>query len=387
MLNFYKINNYIISKISKKSTNDFFIPYKKQKDILEEIYKNNFQDTYFSRSYCQYLCQKKIYKQNYYFLNFLSFFIIQFIVIFFKFFRKNIIKEKKINIIYFGIEKTIPKKFFKYKMKKLENLFFLTAKDIKYFKNDILKKSKKQYYFALKILLKIATYRYNIEKYSPRIFLVTSEYSWTSSILTEFCEKNKIFHINYMHGDKKYFIRDSFFKFHRCYIWDEHYKEIFLKLKAFKEQFKVIEYSSFIPEIKIKEKVYNTYYLQADETVEEVNKIIKILKKLEIKTGYIGKIRCHPIYTIQKIKSIIPIEMFDLEKNIYYSIERSNYIISKTSTVLYEAYIMGSNGIIIDDVTQDKKNYDYLKELKWISIFKPHQRLSELVESKGIKNE
>ena len=36
MLNIYKINSYIVSKISKKSINDFFIPYKEQKNILEE---------------------------------------------------------------------------------------------------------------------------------------------------------------------------------------------------------------------------------------------------------------------------------------------------------------------------------------------------------------
>ena len=379
MLNIYKINSYIVSKISKKSPNDIFTSYKEQKNILEEIYKKDFDDTYFSRSYCQYLCQKKIYKQSYCFLNFLSFFIIKFLIILFKFFPKKNIKKEKVDIIYFGTEKTIPKKFLKYKIKKLENHLFLTEKDIKYFKIDILKKSKRQYYFALKILLKISTYRYNIEKYSPRIFLVTSEYSWTSSLLTEFCQKNKIFHINYMHGDKSYYIRDSFFKFHRCYIWDEHYEKIFCELKAFKKQFKVIEYSNFIPKIEIKEKLYNTYYLQADETVEDIKKIIKILKNLELKTGYRGKIRCHPVYTSQKIKKIIPTEMLDLEKNIYYSIGMSNYIISKTSTVLYEAYIMESNNIVIDDFTQDKNNYNYLKELKWISIFKPHQRLSEII--------
>ena len=379
MLNIYKINSYIVSKISKKSPNDIFTSYKEQKNILEEIYKKDFDDTYFSRSYCQYLCQKKIYKQSYCFLNFLSFFIIKFLIILFKFFPKKNIKKEKVDIIYFGTEKTIPKKFLKYKIKKLENHLFLTEKDIKYFKIDILKKSKRQYYFALKILLKISTYRYNIEKYSPRIFLVTSEYSWTSSLLTEFCEKNKISHINYMHGDKKYYIRDSFFKFHKCYIWDEHYEKIFCELKAFKKQFEIIDYSSFIPKIEIKEKLYNTYYLQADETIEDINKIIKILKSLEIKTGYMGKIRCHPVYTSQKIKKIIPTEMLDLEKNIYYSLGMSNYIISKTSTVLYEAYIMESNNIVIDDFTQDKNNYNYLKELKWISIFKPHQRLSEII--------
>ena len=378
MFNFYKINGYIYNKISNKN---LFINQKYQEKILEEVYKENFQENYFSRSYCQYLCQKKLYKQNYIFLNFISFFLIKLILVFFKIFQKKIIKEEKVKVLYFGIEKTIPKEFSHYEKKKLENHLFFTKKDIEYFENDILKKSKKEYYFALKVLLKIAIYRYNIEKYSPEIFLVTSEYSWTSSILTEFCEKNKILHINYMHGNKWYVIRDSFFKFHKCYVWDEHYAEIFCKLKAFEGQFEVIDYLDFIPQINIEIKeLYNTYYLQIDETEDEVDQIIIILEKLRLKTGYKGKIRCHPVYTSQRIKKVIPIEMLDLEKNIYYSIGMSNYIISKTSTVLYEAYVMGSSEIIIDDITQDKKNYAYLKELKWISIFKPHQRLSKIIE-------
>ena len=152
----------------------------------------------------------------------------------------------------------------------------------------------------------MAIYRYNIEKYSPEIFLVTSEYSWTSSILTEFCEKNKILHINYMHGNKWYVIRDSFFKFHKCYVWDEHYAEIFCELKAFEGQFEVIDYLDFIPQINIEIKeLYNTYYLQIDETENELEQIIAILEKLRLKTGYKGKIRCHPVYTPKKIKNKI----------------------------------------------------------------------------------
>ena len=149
MLNFYNINKFILSKISKKSMNDFLISYKEQKNILEEIYEKDFNDTYFSRSYCQYLCQKKIYKQNYCFLNFFSFFIVYFIIIFFKFLQKDIIKGQKTNIIYFGIERTIPKKFLKYKMKKLENHFFLTEEDIKYFKNFKHKRRIRKYFFKL----------------------------------------------------------------------------------------------------------------------------------------------------------------------------------------------------------------------------------------------
>lgn len=382
MINFYKINVYIRNKISKENS---FIEYKFQKNILEEVYKQNFQENYFTRSYCQYLCQKKLYKQNYIYLNFIAFFIIKFIITFFKFFSKKIIKEDKIKIIYFGMEKVIPKKFLKYERKKLENHFFLTKKDIKYFESNVLKKSKREYYFALKILLKIGIYRYNIEKYSPDIFLVTSEYSWTSSILTEFCEKNNIQHINYMHGNKWYLIRDSFFKFHKCYVWDKHYEEIFCKLKAFEGQFETIEYLDFIPQINIEIKeYYNTYYLQINETENEIDKIISILKKLMLKTGYNGKIRCHPVYTTLKIKNKIPKEMLDQEVNIYNSIAKSNYVIAKYSTVLYEAFFMKNGIIVVDDVTKGREKYNSLKELGWISSSKPHLMLSEIIKEGSV---
>ena len=108
MFNFYKINGYIYNKISNKN---LFINQKYQEKILEEVYKENFQENYFSRSYCQYLCQKKLYKQNYIFLNFISFFLIKLILVFFKIFQKKIIKEEKVKVLYFGIEKTIQKEF------------------------------------------------------------------------------------------------------------------------------------------------------------------------------------------------------------------------------------------------------------------------------------
>ena len=81
MFNFYKINEYIHKKISNKN---LFINQKYQENILEEVSRKNFQENYFSRSYCQYLCQKKLYKQNYIFLNFIAFFLIRMILTFFR---------------------------------------------------------------------------------------------------------------------------------------------------------------------------------------------------------------------------------------------------------------------------------------------------------------
>ena len=188
-----------------------------------------------------------------------------------------------------------------------------------------------------------------------------------------------------MHGDKCYFIRDSFFKFHKCYVWDEHYAKIFCKLKAFGGQFEIIDYLDFIPQINIEIKeLYNTYYLQKDETEDEINQIISILKKLKTETGYEGKIRCHPVYTSKKIKNKIPKEMLDKEENVYHSITKSNYVIAKYSTVLYEAFAMKKGSVVIDNITKGIEEYNNLKELGWISASKPHFMLSEITKEEII---
>ena len=61
MIDFYKINKYLFKKTSKNR--ETIVSYIQQKQILDKIYKENFQESYFSRSYCQYLCQKKLYKK------------------------------------------------------------------------------------------------------------------------------------------------------------------------------------------------------------------------------------------------------------------------------------------------------------------------------------
>lgn len=367
MINMYSINNYLYKKFSNINFLYQLREYEEQKRILDTIEKKFFKETYFYRSYCQYLCQKEHFKQNHKLLNLISYIVILFFIILLLI-KKKPKKELTVEIIYFGTTKTIPRIFMSKKKLEMEKKFFLKREDIMYFWKDILKKAQRNYYFCLKILLKMAIYSYNIEKYSPRILLVTSEYSFTSSLLTEFCERNKVKHINYMHGEKIYEIRSSFFRFHKCYVWDEHYRNLFIKLKAYKEQFEVINYIEFIPKINFKDnsKLYNTYYLQCGETEIEIRNIILFLKKLEKKTGYAPKIRCHPVYTENRIKKIIPSDFIDNEENIYESIEKSYYVISKFSTVLYEASILNLGIIVVDDT--NKLNYNALKSLDWIIL-------------------
>ena len=64
-------------------------------------------------------------------------------------------------------------------------------------------------YFLLKVTIKVAGYSCMITKYQSKAIVVHNEYSFTSSILTAYCETRNVLHINVMHGEKMYYIRDS----------------------------------------------------------------------------------------------------------------------------------------------------------------------------------
>lgn len=65
-----------------------------------------------------------------------------------------------------------------------------------------------------------------ITKYQSKAIVVHNEYSFTSSILTAYCETRNVLHINVMHGEKMYYIRDSYFRYDRCYVWDAYYRDL-----------------------------------------------------------------------------------------------------------------------------------------------------------------
>ena len=111
-----------------------------------------------------------------------------------------------------------------------------------------------------------------------------------------------------MHGEKLFDIRDSFFKFHKCYVWHEHYCKLFKKLKADENQF-IIELPQTINKKNIISTKYRYYdkvkvlkYYLGDETDDQLYKLSKFLDKLskEIKISII--IRPHPFHPLGDIK-------------------------------------------------------------------------------------
>jgi hypothetical protein len=229
----------------------------------------------------------------------------------------------------------------------------------------------------MKCVQKIAKYKYLITCYKPSAVLVHGEYSFTSSILTNYCNKLKIKHIDYQHGDRMLQISCSFFHFDECFVWDNHYKDIYKLLKVSSEIIVERPKSILIEIESYKNSQFYAdckYYLggESEEQMAVIRDNMNIIGKL----GMTWKVRPHHNYTnTQLLYKFFKTE--EIESNsisIEDSISNLRYPISLFSTVLYQA---SSNGLIpiVDDITNIKL-YDQLLDLNYIIMFKQHIRLS-----------
>lgn len=338
------------------------------------------------RSYFQYKCQRQLLGSFY---SIMADFISIFFVIYYiskSYIGKNEVELKeKADVICFldGLpQNIIPSelsakyKDWNYAEKKGWNL----NKSDRLFFFKIVKKYPFSWYFLFKCLVKIGYYSYVMKLYCPDVIVVANEYSFTSSVLTSYCNQHHILHINVMHGDKLYFIRDSFFRFDSCYIWDSWYMNLFCELRAEEKQFLIAR----PPSMQKFEGIFRansfdyTYYL-GGETKKEIPIIIDCLMKLKLRKKRI-KIRPHPRYTDMKL--IKSIESFIFVENpkkitIEESILSTKHAIALYSTVLQQAYYNGIS-VVIDDISNPLM-FRRLKDLKYVMLQKEHQLLSEII--------
>lgn len=242
-------------------------------------------------------------------------------------------------------------------------------------------------YFVFKCMMKIGLYSQQISLYNPRQIITIGEYSFPCSLLTYYCELQGIEHINVMHGEKLFNIRDAFASFHRYYVWDEHYVSLLTQLRQNPNQFVVEMPNNLKLNICSSQnyKYFITYYLGGEDSAS-LKKIMVTLKKLDCRRNEIC-IRLHPRYSDRnEVYTIFNGFIIQDPNNV--SIERSlsitKFAVSLYSTVLYQAYTCGKP-IILDDLT-NPENYLKLRELKYILINKPHIRLSDFI-SNAIKDE
>lgn len=211
--------------------------------------------------------------------------------------------------------------------------------------------------FLLHIIFKIARYSNIVRRYKPDVIICHNEYSFSSSALTDYCRHHGVIHINIMHGERLINIRNAFFEYDKCYVWHEHYKNLYLLMRS---GTKPEDFMIEVPEaLKINvDKDYNQtafanykYYL-GDQPFEELKQIVDSLSPLKAK-GYRVKFRPHPRYTnydnLAKLVKQDEIE-WPSEVGIATSIASCDYVIGSFSTVLLQAYLCGKCAVI-DDVT------------------------------------
>lgn len=250
---------------------------------------------------------------------------------------------------------------------------------------DYLRKVRRKYpfafYFRLKCMLKLAMYSHAIDSSHPKAIICSEEYSFTCSFLTDYCRFRGVEHINVMHGEKLYFIRDSFVHFDRFYVWDQHYVDLFKDLSAEEMQFRIEIPPSlrFPPREPIEKQVDYTYYL-GNETLEQIEHILANLAILRERGARVA-IRLHPSYFSHSKFLCEDPRGFVIERKEDCSIEESllhtGCAISLYSTVLLQA-AFNNVPYAIDDLSNPFL-FKQIKDMRFLLLSKPCTLLSELI--------
>lgn len=235
-------------------------------------------------------------------------------------------------------------------------------------------------YFVFKALMNVARYSDLIYRYRPQAMIQFGEFSFSSSVLTAYCHLHGVKHIDVMHGEKLFNIRDAYFHYDECYVWSEHYVRLLTALKAEPTQFRI----AVPPSLKIDSSRYKKadcyadykYYL-ANYSEERLQSIVSAMAFAE-KEGKSVKYRPHPRYSnLEILRKYVPEEQIELpeEVTIMESVANLGCAVGSFTTVLVQAHFSEKN-VMMDDVAQ-KKEYDKLRSLDYILSDDKYDRISK----------
>lgn len=372
-------------KVERMSDSDFTFPVAKQKKIVSSFPEPRDD---IERSYFQYKCQMKLNKPYIAFLINLG--ALPLILYLFAKRQNRSYIVRKCDAVF--LSEGIPEHVIPDELRSeygewtiINDHEFTLLKDDRKFIRQLFRRYPFSWHLLLKSIIKIGYYRNEIEAYKPSAIVVCGEYSFTSSILTAYCNTMGIKHIDVMHGEKYYYMRDSFFHFDRCYVWDEYYKTLFLSLRAEGTQFIVnTPRSMYFSKGNVVEKTVDyTYYLGGEDNETLLN-IANSMKRLKEKGNHVV-VRAHPRYSDPKVVGDI-FKGLQLEDSTNVDIEesvlRTRNAVSGSSTVLNQAY-HNNVQVVIDDISNPDK-YNKLSELQYIMLNVKHKLLSEVM-SDGVE--
>ena len=277
----------------------FIVSRQEQESILNGMDEPN---DLIDRSYKQFRCQYLLMGREKHLYQFGSFFVLKLKKLRIKTCTEEENTKKGLVCVLGGINKNlVPKQL----LDKYKDVSFcveyehsiITESDIIWFNQNIASRYPKEWLFQLKIFLRMTQYRFLIETYHPKAIAIHDEYSCSSSAMTAFCNINHVEHIDFMHGEKLWYIRDSFFEFNECYVWNEHYISMFRSLRAAPQQF-IIDLPPVFserPDVIYEDIVDFCYYL-GEESQQEIITIFDFLSKLK-QNEFSVRVRPHHRYT------------------------------------------------------------------------------------------
>lgn len=340
------------------------------------------------RSIAQHKCQVYPFKKDMLKLNIMSFFMIPAVMVSMLLKRRVIIKDNQSAFVCYkcfnypgSLPEALRDRDIRY-LKGEECPYYLSKSDISFLLRFCLR-SIFHPFLAFRVLIKVSRYRAIIDSFpNLKIIAVTGEFTDTSSAMTQYCRENGIKHYNFMQGEAFGSPRASFFHFDKCYVWDQHYVNMYTGFGAIREQFEVSlpQCLQKIENSGIKKSIDYTYYLGGDPD-EELPVIRKALDKLVAK-GYVCEVRPHPRWSDMGAvkKAFEGISIQDTSSvNIDNSILQTNNAVSLYSTVLLQAYYNDVN-VVFDDLSCPAK-FKMLESYQYIMLNKPHELLSEITKN------
>lgn len=368
-------------KLEKKGDSLFSYPVKKQEKYIKHFSEPKDE---FERSYFQYCCQMKLYGPFLHAMLNVAALPLS-VVYLIKYKRNSVAKADSHECVF--IKNGLPENIIPTSLRQREKeIPAVELTDNLLTKSDtaFLRKLFRRYPFSwmlwLKTIVKLSQYSAVISKHSPSVLVSCDEFSFTSSIMTKYCRVNGIKRINVMHGEKLYFMRDSFMDYDEYYVWDKYYVDLLTELRARKDQFCVELPESM--KIKAQDNVcikYDYTYYLADEDKETLKTISDTLSVLH-GNGKRISVRPHPRYSdmtlVNELFKYANIEDYR-SVTIEESLLQTGTAISLFSTVLNQA-VSNSIPIVIDDIS-NREHFEKLNELKYVVLSKEHKLLSEVV--------
>ena len=243
----------------------------------------------------------------------------------------------------------------------------------------IVKKAPLSQYFAYKVLMNMAQYSAIIHSHRPKYIIQFGEFSFSRTALTEYCHHFGLKHINVMHGEKLFFIRDSFFQYDECYVWSDYYVNLLCSLQAEPSQFRVSIPPSLIIDCKkyIRPDCYADYkyYLAANDE-KSLKRIVEAMAFARSE-GKSVRYRPHPRYTdLRILRKYVKESEIELphDVSIQESIANMNFAVGSYTTVMVQAYFSGKH-VIMDDVAE-KRQFEKLRKMHYILSEEKFDRLS-----------